>query len=210
MSGVETAMCSYNIWSDPPAQTGMMHTSPNPICTSQWAKCTKLPSHWCHKETENAILSGDETTRSPHTIWFFGNFIFFYQRKIVSTEMTSGKTLLIILLDRLMIYISLITFLTHATVCRMCSSMKQHGARQYMKYVHIHRWENFKNMSKTQSEIVHCLIPFSYETPTRSYPPCCCHTHPTTVIPPFLSRSPVPLLGKIWKFLVPGTSWNGK
>ena len=138
MSGVETAMCSYNIWSDPPAQTGMMHTSPNPICTSQWAKCTTLPSHWCHKETENAILSGDETTRSPHTIWFFGNFIFFYQRKIVSTEMTSGKTLLIILLDRLMIYISLITFLTHATVCRMCSSMKQHDARQCMKHVHIH------------------------------------------------------------------------
>ena len=103
--------------------------------------------------------------------------------------------------------------------------MKQHGARQCMKHVHIHRWENFKNTSKTQSEIVHCLIPFSYETstncqsdsiytvstpspsnfarilqkptilwcgtcPTRSYPPCCCHTHPTTVIPPFLSPSP--------------------
>ena len=56
MSGVETVMCSYNIWSEPPVQTCVLYGSPNPIWTSQW---TKLPCRRCHHESENAILSGD-------------------------------------------------------------------------------------------------------------------------------------------------------
>ena len=56
MSGVKTGMCWYNILSEPPVQTSMLHGRHHPIWPPQWAK---QQTRRRRNEPEKAILSGE-------------------------------------------------------------------------------------------------------------------------------------------------------